>query len=260
MSESEPEKTPAASDEPAASEKPKAAAAGTAAQPKPRAKAKAKGSRPPVAEETPIIGGRFLTAAAILGAMTFLPNWPALGQQLEPRDPPPTPVAEWKVGGKTTLRITLVTADFAGLSCAYDKEFEGKHCANKTESEAWPHDPGAPLDDNKANIIQPYRTWNDNQLVLVAGMWATPALATRLHSEPPGNLLPEKLARFVIECKAHFVGEMDHPKLKWGVSSSWSADPSVPMVKVAVPDSCQIIPEPSEDCPNGLICAILKRL
>ena len=84
-------------------------------------------------------------------------------------------VDEWKVGGKSTLRITLVTADYAGLACSYDKEFAGKHCANKSETEAWPRDPNQPLEDNKANVIQPYRTWNDNRLVMVAGLWATPA-------------------------------------------------------------------------------------
>lgn len=243
MSESE---KPGANAQPAVPKKPKASA---------------KGSRPPVAvtEETPVIGGRFLTAAAIIGALTLIPM-SCLGQKLEPRDPPTSAVSEWKVGGKSTLRITLVTADYAGLACAYDKEFAGKHCVNKSDTEMWPRDPMAPLDDNKANIIQPYRTWNDNRLVLVAGLWATPALATRLHIEPPGNLLPEKLARFVTECKVHFVGETTEPKLKWGPSSSWNADPTTKKVMVAVPDSCQLIPEPSEPCPSGVICALLTRL
>lgn len=232
-----------------------------AAQPAPeKPKAKAKRSLPPVVEETPVIGGRFITAAAMILAITFLPNWPKLGAALEPRDPPTSHVQDWKVGGKGNLRITLVTADYAGLSCASDKEFAGKHCANKTENELWPRDPNAPLDDNKANIIQPYRTWNDNQLVLVAGLWATPALATRLHIEPPGNLLPEKLARFVTECNVHFVGEIEKPKLKWGTTGSFNADPNTPMVKVAVPDNCKLIPEPSEACPGGLICSLLTHL
>jgi len=251
------------SEKPAANTTPKSpAGASTPTSAKAKATARTKRSRPPVAhvEETPVIGGRYLIAAAIIGGMTLFPHWSALGQALEPKEPPASKLDEWKVGGHTTLRITLVTADYAGLACAYDKEFEGKHCANKSETEAWPRDPNAPLDDNKANVIQPYRTWNDNRLVLVAGLWATPALATRLHIEPPGNLLPEKLARFVTECKVHFAGEMDKPKLKWGTSSSWGADPNTPSVMVAVPDSCQLIPEPSEPCPGGLICALLQRL
>jgi hypothetical protein len=252
MSESEkaPSSTPAKS---AA-----APAAAKSASPN-RPKARAKGSRPPVIEETPVIGGRFLIAAAIIGGLTLLPM-SCLGQKLEPKDPPVSKVDEWKVGGKSTLRITLVTADYAGLACSYEKEFAGKHCANKSETEAWPRDPNQPLEDNKANVIQPYRTWNDNRLVMVAGLWATPALATRLHIEPPGNLLPEKLARFVTQCDVHFVGEMDRPKLKWGPSSTWNPDPNSEHVMVAVPDHCDLIPEPSEPCPGGVICALLTRL
>lgn len=223
-------------------------------------KAKAKGKRPPVVvEETPVIGGRFLAAAAIIGGLVILPMSP-IGAQLEPKDPPKTDTSTWAVGKKGTLRITLVTADYAGLACAYDQEFEGKHCINKSDTEVWPRDPNAPLDDNKANVIAPYRTWNDNRLVLVAGLWAQPELATRLHIEPPGNLLPEKLARFVTECQVRFVGKMEKPKLKWGPSSTWNADRDTPSVFVAVPESCKLIPEPSEPCPGGAICALLTSL
>lgn len=256
MSESEKPAGTGDSAAPGTEKKPAGQASGSI---KAKAKVRPKGPRPPLEEETPIVGGRYLTAAAIIGGLTLLPM-SCLGAKLEPKDPPPSAVSEWKVGSKSTLRITLVTADYSGLACAYDKEFEGKHCANKSESEMWPRDPNGPLDDNKANIVQPYRTWNDNRLVLVAGMWATPALATRLHIEPPGNLLPEKLARFVIECQVHFVGEMEKPKLKWGPSSSWAADNVVAKVPVAVPDKCQLIPEPSEPCPGGGICALLTRL
>ena len=48
------------------SEKPPASAASAAAKkPKPKLKAR---RRAPVVEETPVIGGRFLTAAALIGA------------------------------------------------------------------------------------------------------------------------------------------------------------------------------------------------
>jgi hypothetical protein len=256
MSESEkPSEAPA---EAAKKEEGAAKSAQPSAASKP--KAKAKGKRPPVVvEETPVIGGRFLVAAAIIGGLVILPMSP-IGATLEPKEPPKTDTSKWSVGGKGTLRITLVTADYAGLACAYDKEFEGKHCVNKSDTEVWPRDPAAPIDDNKANIIAPYRTWNDNRLVLVAGLWAEPALATRLHIEPPGNLLPEKLARFVTECQVRFVGKMEKPKLKWGASSSWNADRDTPTVFVAVPESCKLIPEPSEPCPGGLICSLLTRL
>src|ERR1041384_4772429 len=156
---SESEKSAASAESPAAKEKSAVKKDSTA----PRRSVRPKRPRASLSEETPVIAGRFLTGAAIIAAATLLPL-SCLGQQLEPREPPTSKVSEWKTVGKSTLRITLVTADYAGLACASDKEFAGKHCANKTETEAWPRDPSAPLDDNKANVIQPYRTWNDNRL------------------------------------------------------------------------------------------------
>src|SRR4051812_23793023 len=83
----------------------------------PRPKPKAKGKRPAVPEETPVIGGRFLWAALIVGGATILPMSP-IGATLEPKEPPKSNTQEWKTGGKSTLRITLVTADYNGLACA----------------------------------------------------------------------------------------------------------------------------------------------
>jgi hypothetical protein len=226
------------------------------ARPKPKLKSK----RSPPVEPTPVIGGRFLVAAAIIGGLVLVPQISPLGQALEPKEPPRTDTSTWKVGGKATVRITLVTADYAGLACAAPESFEGKHCASKSETEVWPRDSSAPIDDNKANIIQPYRTWLDNRLIMVAGLWATPALAMRLHIEPPGNLQPEKLARFVTECEVRFVGQLDKPKLRWSPGASWGADSAAPRPFVAVPESCKIIPEPSEPCPSGALCQLLTRL
>jgi hypothetical protein len=204
-------------------------------------------------EPTPVIGGRFLVAALILATLTVIPM-SALGNLFEPAEPPPTDTSTWLAGSKSTIRLTVVTADAASLTCAGTQEFEGKHCAYKSESEAWPRDPQAPLDDNKANIIQPYRTWLDNKLVLVSGVWAHPSTAMRLHREPPGNLPPDKLARYVIECKVHFVGQMEKPDLRWQPSQNWNTEQAT---MVAVTDNCQVIDEPSEDCPSGPICALM---
>jgi hypothetical protein len=200
------------------------------------------------------IGGRFLVAALILGALTVIPM-SALGNLFEPADPPPTDTGAWQTGVKTTIRLTLVTADAASLTCASAQTFEGRHCAFKSENEPWPREPQAPLDDNKANIIQPYRTWLDNKLVLVAGVWAQPSLAMRVHQEPPGNLPPDKLARFVAECKVHFGGSMEKPMLRWQPGQNWGSEQAT---MVAIADSCQVIEEPSPDCPSGPVCAFLK--
>jgi hypothetical protein len=204
-------------------------------------------------EPTPVIGGRFLGAAIILGLTVLIPSSP-IGNVLEPSDPPGTNMAAWQVGQKSKLILTLVTADANSLTCASTQSFEGKHCAFKTESDAWPREPQAPLDDNKANVIQPYRTWLDNKLVLVSGVWAQPSLAMRVHREPPGNLAPDKLARFTAECQVHFAGKMDKPALRWAPGQSWGNEQPT---MVAIADECHVIDEPSRDCPEGPICALM---
>jgi hypothetical protein len=135
------------------------------------------------------------------------------------------------------VRITLITADYNLLACAAEQSVAGKHCAYKTETEAWPRDPSEPIDDNKKNIIQPYRTWPDNKLVLVAGLWADPAVAMRLHREPPDGVAAKKLARFVVECRSKFIGRLDDPKLRWQPGQAWIREGAA---FVAEPESCSI--------------------
>lgn len=191
-----------------------------------------------VVEEPPqVIGGRFLVATGIVIALTVLPM-SSLGSIFEPKDPTIPKPNTWEVGNKATVAITLITADYAKLGCAFDKEVAGYHCGWKSENETWPRVPGAPLDDNKATVVQPYRTWLDNQLILVGGLWATPAVATRLHNEPTAGVDEEKLARFVVECQVTFVGRMDGAKLRWN-PGQWTGPDQTPMV--ARPDSCRMI-------------------
>lgn len=197
-------------------------------------------------EPTPVVSGRFLIAAGLVLAMVVIPL-SQLGSWLEPKDPTVPQPSTWTVGSRATVAITLITADYNLLSCASDKTFkapEGSapkpieyHCAYKSESEPWPRDPSAPLDDNKLNVIQPYRTWLNNQLILVGGLWATPQLALRLHSEPAAGIDKEKLARFVVECDVTFIAKMDGVKLRWG-PGQWVPPDMAPML--AHPNSCKI--------------------
>jgi hypothetical protein len=188
-------------------------------------------------EPTPVISGRFLTASVLVLGLTVIPM-SNIGQLIEPKDPTIPKPNTWTVGSKASIAITLITADYNKLFCASDKEYQGYHCANKTENELWPRDPSKPLDDNKASVIQPYRTWLDNQLVLVAGLWAQPAVATRLHREPAGGIEEDKLARFVVECQVTFIGKMDGVKLRWG-PGNWTNPDMNPML--AKPESCKLI-------------------
>jgi len=187
-------------------------------------------------EEEPlaVMGGRFMIAALMVAAMVLLPP---LGRAFEAKGPAPNDVAAWAPGAVSDVRITLITADYNKLGCAADKEFEGTHCAFKSETEVWPRDPTAPLDDNKKNIIQPYRTWPDNKLILVAGLWADPVVAMRLHREPPYAVAEKKLSRFVVDCHMRFLGRLESAKLRWGPGAPWQNEGAA---MVARPESCKL--------------------
>lgn len=199
--------------------------------------------RPPVEdEETPVIGGRFLIALALVGATTIVPL-SKLGELFEPSGPEPTNMESWSVGSLQTVRITLVTADFNLLACASEQSFGGAHCAFKTPNEPWPRDSNKPHDDNKLDIVQPYRTWFDNKLVFVSGLWAQPEVAYRVHQEPTHGIQPDKLARFAVECRVRFLGRFDTVKLRWNPQQSWG-DPDAGATWVGRAEFCKLIDEP----------------
>lgn len=210
------------------------------------------------AEPTPVLGGRLLVAAAIIGALAIIPSLDRLSAALEPKGPPAPNVAGWQPGKTEKVALTLVTADYNLLSCASPTAFGKVHCAYKSETEIWPREPDQPLDDNKANVIQPYRTWIGNKLILAAGVWASPELAMRLHNEPPHGIQPDKLARFVTECDMKFLGHLDRPKLRWSPGQAWNPDAEVAQVPVAMASNCRIVTEPDNKCPEGLICKLMS--
>jgi hypothetical protein len=187
--------------------------------------------------------------------MLLLTHVAPIGNLLEPEPPPNTNVAAWQIGGTSEVIVTIITADYNLLTCAADQVFDNRHCAYKNETEQWPHENGAPLDDNKATIIQPYRTWADNRLIFMAGLWAEPSLAMRLHREPAEGIPNDKLARFTAQCKVRFIGRLDHPRLKWQSGQNWISEEGA---MVAVPESCKLIEEPSEECPSGPVCAAIN--
>jgi hypothetical protein len=196
--------------------------------------------RQPAIEEEPIpvFGGRLLIAAAMLAAMVVIPM-SSIGNVLEPKEEI-APTSTWSIGQTTTVAITLITADYNKLACAAEGEYSGAHCQYKTEKDLWPRGPNDPIDDNKATVIQPYRTANDNKLLMVAGLWAQPEVAMRLHSEPPQGVAEEKLARFIAQCQVKIVGVMKDMKLRWNPGGSWgTADTDTPFV--AKPISCKIL-------------------
>lgn len=188
-------------------------------------------------EPTPVFSGRLMLAAVAIAAMVLIP-FTGIGNMLERKVSTPDDTAEWKVGSSAKVHVTLITADYAKLSCASDQAFKGYHCAYESETKTARRDPDEPIDDNKKTIIQPYRTAGTNKLIMIAGLWAQPALATRLHFEPSRGVSEKKLARFVADCDVNFVGEMKQPKLRWSPSGKWITEGDA---LVAVPRHCSIL-------------------
>lgn len=185
---------------------------------------------------TPVISGRFWVAVLSVVLLGYVPFSP-INEKLKPPEPVPENTQAWSQGGKARIGITLITADYDRLACAHEQKVGEGHCGYTSESEPWPSESGEPLDDNKAKVIQPYRTFPNNQLILVQGLWAEPALATRLHEEP--STLPEKKqSRFVVECDATFVGQLHNPKLKWQAKQGWGSERSAWVATVA---NCQLV-------------------
>lgn len=193
-------------------------------------------------DETPVLSGRLLIAAGIMAATALIPMMRWLGEAIEPEGPQPTPVETFATGSTALVRITLVTADYNLLACASSQSFDGAHCQYKTTTEQWPRDPNAPVDDNKLNVIQPYRTWFDNKLVFVTGLWAQPDVAFRMHEEPSHGFPADKLARFAVECKLRFIGRFGDVKLRWSPQHSWADPDGPPWVGRA--EYCKLIDEP----------------
>jgi hypothetical protein len=191
-----------------------------------------------IEEEIPVFGGRLLVAVGILFATVLIPM-SSLGNLIEKKEPTAPSTGPWRTGETATIAVTVITADYNLLSCASEKEIDGFHCQYKGERDMWPRAPGAPLDDNKATIIQPYRTWLENRLILMPGLWAQPEVAMRLHREPPQGVSKDKLARFVAECKVEFIGELPDVRLRWDTGAAWTGTDGAPPI-VAKPLSCKI--------------------
>lgn len=180
----------------------------------------------------PVLGGRMLIGVALLfGIAAVAPQglnaW--LDRLIHPNEV--KPAATWEIGTEADVEITLITADSRRLHCAHDEVFEGAHCGYGANKRPWPRTPGAVLDDNDENVIQPYRTADTNALILVAGLWSQPELALRLHREPPGHYDTDKLLRFVAYCRVRFVGEMKKAALRWDTGAKWNDDQSALVAK-----------------------------
>lgn len=197
------------------------------------------------------LGGRMAISVGMALAMFAAASSPAeeaAGRinDLFEREMKPTDMTRWAPGEIRDIELTLVTADYEKLGCVLDREVEGTRCEYKSEKELWPLEGSAPVDDNKKSIIQPYSAVPDNALIFVAGLWAQPEVAMRLHKEPYEGTDPKRLARFIVRCKVKTVERIGGVKIRWNKNDSWQ-DGRLKVTEdryenpwVAVAQSCQV--------------------
>lgn len=176
--------------------------------------------------QLPLLGGRLLIAGGFLAAIgalvvrytsEFAERYAARFETVLDRSADQN---RWQPNKSEEVGITLISADYDKLACAYDKVVGVAHCQYKTESELWPLDPGAPIDDNKKNTIQPFSLVPDNQLILLAGLWAQPAVALRVHQEPD-SIPQKKQSRFIAKCRINPVERVQNVSIRWNTTSPW---------------------------------------
>jgi hypothetical protein len=174
--------------------------------------------RPAQVEAKPIIAGRMWIAVAMLCGMGVIANPPFndwVKRKFAPAEDLRTDFTKWKVGSETDVRVTLITGDSTRLSCAKAEVVEGAYCAFGTDRLPRAQSANDPADDNGPNRIQPYRTSPDNALILVAGLWAHPDVAMRLHREPPNVIPTKRQNRFDVTCRVKFLTKWDQVELRW---------------------------------------------
>lgn len=186
--------------------------------------------RPPPVEAKPLLAGRMLLAAAMLGGMGLVANPPFnawVMRKFAPAEDLKTDFSKWQLGSETDVRVTLITGDSTRLSCAKADVVEGVHCAFGSDRLPWARTAADPADDNGPTRIQPYRTSPDNALILIAGLWTHPDVAMRLHREPPTVIPVKRQNRFDVTCRVKFIAKWDTVDLRWDTTGSWQTERNV---------------------------------
>ncbi len=166
---------------------------------------------------------RLFWAVVAMAVMAFVPFIQPLNEILRPKKAKVTFVGALTKGAPAEVTVSVVTADYPALTCASPQSFDGLRCELKDPKTPWPRDASAPPDDNRRTVIQPYRTYPDNALLFIAGLWSDPAVATRLHREPSVGVAPKKLVRFYVRCTVDVVSEPDDElQVQWSRTQNFA--------------------------------------
>jgi hypothetical protein len=181
---------------------------------------------PPPPEGKPIFAGRLWIGVAMLLGFGLIanPKFNSCVMGMAPPEDLRTDFSKWKEGSEAEVRVTLITADSTRLSCASAKVADNAHCEFGADHNLWGRAASDPADDNHPNIIQPYRTSPDNALILLAGLWAQPDVAMRLHREPPAAVTVKRENRFDVTCRVKFLTRLDSVDLRWDTTGSWQTE------------------------------------
>jgi hypothetical protein len=183
--------------------------------------------RPPPVEAKPILAGRLWLGVGFLLGLGLIANPPFnswVMRKFAPAEDLKTDFSKWKEGSETDVRVTLVTADVDRLSCAKGETLEGNHCGFGSDHIPWARTSDQPAEDNGDQRIQPYRTSPDNALILIAGIWASPDVAMRVHREPPRVIPVKRLNRFDVTCRVKFLKQWDTVDLRWDTTGTWQTE------------------------------------
>jgi len=111
----------------------------------------------------------------------------------------------WRVGSTRQVELTLVKEDRSNLGCASDQVIAGLRCEHRRDKRA-----AAEVSPGNPQILQPYNTV-ENELLLGAGLWSSPALKGSLPS-----------SRFSVICNYRIQGVVKSVAIRFNPSASFA--------------------------------------
>jgi len=164
----------------------------------------------------------------------------AVNRKLAPAEASPD-VSSWTTGNVANVRLALQTQDAERRVCASAKKFEELRCEHDANKRKVARGSAEPVDDNLRSILQPFKTAVGEHPLLVGGLWYTPELAFRRHSEPSRERRGNQLQTFYADCEVEFLGRLDSVDVRYEFGKAWSAIKNVPVARAR---HCTIVEAP----------------